>query len=68
MPFLDHLEELRWRVLYSLLAIVVAVVCEDDEHLLRLVDESVRPIPGVRSTEIFMYLKVAKESYSWGTR
>jgi len=26
MPFLDHLEELRWRVLYSLLAIVLATV------------------------------------------
>jgi sec-independent protein translocase protein TatC len=26
MPFLDHLEELRWRVLYSLLAIVVATL------------------------------------------
>ena len=26
MPFLDHLEELRWRILWSLLAIVVATV------------------------------------------
>src|SRR2546426_12735905 len=26
MPFLDHLEELRWRILYSLLAIVLATV------------------------------------------
>lgn len=26
MPFLDHLEELRWRLLYSLLAIVLATV------------------------------------------
>ena len=26
MPFLDHLEELRWRILWSLLAIVVASV------------------------------------------
>jgi Tat protein translocase TatC len=26
MPFLDHLEELRWRILYSLLAIVVATL------------------------------------------
>jgi Lrp/AsnC family transcriptional regulator, regulator for asnA, asnC and gidA len=48
--------------------LLVEVVCEDDEHLLRLIDESVRPIPGVRSTETFMYLKVAKETYSWRTR
>jgi sec-independent protein translocase protein TatC len=26
MPFLDHLEELRWRILYSLLAVVVGAV------------------------------------------
>src|SRR5215470_610597 len=25
MPFLDHLEELRWRIIYSLLALAVAV-------------------------------------------
>src|SRR6266850_2592964 len=26
MPFLDHLEELRWRILYSLLAIIVGTL------------------------------------------
>ena len=26
MPFLDHLEELRWRILWSFLAIVVGSV------------------------------------------
>src|SRR5262245_33121574 len=26
MPFLDHLEELRWRILWSLIAIVVGTV------------------------------------------
>src|SRR5207244_5826643 len=26
MPFLDHLEELRWRILYSLLAVVVGTL------------------------------------------
>jgi hypothetical protein len=26
MPFLDHLEELRWRILWSLLAVVVGTV------------------------------------------
>ena len=43
------------------------VVCEDDAHLLQVVD-TVRALPGVRSTETFVYLKVAKESYQWGTR
>ena len=46
---------------------LVELVCEDDEHLLRVVD-AVRAIPGVRSTETFVYLRVAKESYQWGTR
>ena len=26
MPFLDHLEELRWRILWSLLALIVGTV------------------------------------------
>jgi Lrp/AsnC family transcriptional regulator, regulator for asnA, asnC and gidA len=48
--------------------ILVELICVDDEHLLRTIDEYVRTIPGVRSTETFIYLKVAKESYQWGTR
>jgi Lrp/AsnC family transcriptional regulator for asnA, asnC and gidA len=48
--------------------LLVELICEDDTHLLRTIDESVRTIPGVRSTETFMYLKVAKETYQWGTR
>lgn len=48
--------------------LLVELLCVDDDHLLRTVDESVRTIPGVRSTEIFVYLQVAKENYQWGTR
>ncbi len=48
--------------------LLVELICEDDAHLLRTIDESVRTIPGVRSTETFVYLKVAKENYQWGTR
>jgi Lrp/AsnC family transcriptional regulator for asnA, asnC and gidA len=48
--------------------ILVELLCEHDEHLLRTIDESVRTIPGVSSTETFVYLKVAKETYQWGTR
>ena len=48
--------------------LLVELLCEDDEHLLHTIDESVRTIPGVRSTEAFVYLKVAKENYQWGTR
>ena len=48
--------------------LLVELMCENDEHLLHTIHESVRTIPGVRSTEAFVYLKVAKESYQWGTR
>jgi Lrp/AsnC family transcriptional regulator for asnA, asnC and gidA len=48
--------------------LLAEVVCEDDERLLHLLNESVRTIPGVRSTETFLYLKLAKQTYSWGTR
>ena len=47
--------------------ILVELVCVDDRHLLEVTD-SVRSIPGVRSTETFVYLEVTKENYQWGTR
>lgn len=48
--------------------ILVELICVDDEHLLRTIDEHVRSIPGVRSTETFIYLKVAKENHQRPTR
>jgi Lrp/AsnC family transcriptional regulator, regulator for asnA, asnC and gidA len=42
------------------------IVCEDDERLLALLNDKVRCIPGVRSTETFVYLKL--QTYAWGTR
>ncbi|HEX3946269.1 MAG TPA: Lrp/AsnC family transcriptional regulator [Acidimicrobiales bacterium] len=48
--------------------ILVEVVCEDDDGLLHLLNDSIRSIPGVRSTETFLYLKLAKQTYTWGTR
>ena len=48
--------------------ILVEIVCEDDERLLHVLNDSVRAIPGVRTTETFLYLKLAKQTYTWGTR
>jgi Lrp/AsnC family transcriptional regulator for asnA, asnC and gidA len=48
--------------------ILVEVVCEDDDHLVTLLNSAIRTIPGVRSTESFVYLKLSKQSYQWGTR
>jgi Lrp/AsnC family transcriptional regulator for asnA, asnC and gidA len=50
---------------YDLLA---EMVCADDDHLLRLLNDKVRTIPGVTSTETFVYLKLTKQTYTWGTR
>ena len=48
--------------------LLAEVVCEDDDSLLRLLNDSIRSISGVRSTETFLYLKLAKQTYTWGTR
>jgi Lrp/AsnC family transcriptional regulator for asnA, asnC and gidA len=48
--------------------LLVELVCTDDEHLLNLLNDTVRSIPGVTATETFVYLKLAKQTYAWGTR
>jgi Lrp/AsnC family transcriptional regulator for asnA, asnC and gidA len=50
---------------YDLLA---ELVCTDDEHLLELLNDKIRSISGVTGTETFVYLKLAKQTYAWGTR
>jgi Lrp/AsnC family transcriptional regulator for asnA, asnC and gidA len=48
--------------------VLVEVVCESDDHLLEIVSKRIRTIPGVLSTETFLYLKLHKQTYSWGVR
>ena len=48
--------------------ILVEVVCEDDDGLLELINARIRAIPGVVATETFVYLKLRKQLYNWGTR
>jgi len=47
--------------------LLIEVVCEDDDHLLEILSR-VRSVPSVTSTETFVYLKLRKQTYSWGTR
>jgi Lrp/AsnC family transcriptional regulator, regulator for asnA, asnC and gidA len=47
--------------------LLLEVVCEDDDHLLEILSQ-VRGVPSVSSTETFVYLKLRKQTYSWGTR
>ena len=48
--------------------LLVEVVCEDDDHLLELLMSHIRGLEGVTSTETFVYLKLNKQHYNWGTR
>ncbi|HEX5333645.1 MAG TPA: Lrp/AsnC family transcriptional regulator [Cellulomonas sp.] len=48
--------------------VLAEVVCEDDDHLLEVLNHKIRALPGVRTTETFVYLKLRKQLYNWGTR
>lgn len=48
--------------------ILAEITAEDDDHLLQVINSSIRGIAGVRSTETFVYLKLRKQFYAWGTR
>ena len=48
--------------------LLVEVVCEDDDHLLDVVMRRIRGLSGVGVTETFVYLKLNKQQYRWGTR
>jgi Lrp/AsnC family transcriptional regulator, regulator for asnA, asnC and gidA len=48
--------------------LLAEVVVQDDAHLLALVNERIRTIPGITRTESFLYLKLVKQTYNWGAR
>ena len=48
--------------------LLIETVCEDNEALLRFLAEQLRQIDGVRDTETFVYLRMVKQTYQWGTR
>jgi Lrp/AsnC family transcriptional regulator, regulator for asnA, asnC and gidA len=48
--------------------LLVEVVCEDNDDLLRFLTDKLRRVEGVRSTETFVYLRNLKQTYAWGTR
>jgi Lrp/AsnC family transcriptional regulator for asnA, asnC and gidA len=47
--------------------VLAELVCDDHDHLLRVLDERVRAVPGVRSTESWLELGVFKHSFAYGT-
>ncbi|MGA8726320.1 MAG: Lrp/AsnC family transcriptional regulator [Acidimicrobiales bacterium] len=48
--------------------ILVELVCEDEDAVIELLNGVIRNVPGVRDIETFMYLKLIKQTYAWGTR
>jgi Lrp/AsnC family transcriptional regulator for asnA, asnC and gidA len=48
--------------------VLAEIVVTDDDHLLELINEQIRTIPGVLRTETFLYLKLTKQTYNWGAR
>jgi Lrp/AsnC family transcriptional regulator for asnA, asnC and gidA len=47
--------------------LLIELVCENDDQLLEILSQ-VRSIASVTATETFVYLKLCKQTYSWGTR
>jgi len=66
---LEELPEVDYVVMtagrFDLLA---EVVCTDTHHLLDVVNDRIRAIPNVSGTEVFTYLNLVKQTYSWGVR
>ena len=48
--------------------LLIEVVCENNEALLHFLTEKLRAVDGVRDTETFVYLRMVKQTYQWGTR
>lgn len=48
--------------------ILVELITEDDDHLVHVLNDQIRAVEGVIQVETFLYLKLAKQTYSWGTR
>jgi Lrp/AsnC family transcriptional regulator for asnA, asnC and gidA len=48
--------------------LLAEVVCENDEELITLLNTKIRSLDGVSVAETFVYLKLQKQFYNWGTR
>ncbi|MFS8478771.1 MAG: Lrp/AsnC family transcriptional regulator [Micromonosporaceae bacterium] len=46
--------------------LLTEVVCRNDDHLLEIL-QRIRAVDGVVATEAFVYLKLRKQTYTWGT-
>ncbi|TDV55083.1 Lrp/AsnC family transcriptional regulator [Actinophytocola oryzae] len=46
--------------------LLAEVVARGDDHLMEIL-KKIRAVDGITSTETFVYLKLRKQTYSWGT-
>ena len=65
-PRIERLQGVEYLVITTgSFDLLCEVVVDDDTALLRLTNE-LRSIPGVVSTESFMYLDLVKQTFAWG--
>src|SRR5258708_2174011 len=65
---LTEMEEIDYVVITAgSFDVLIEVVCENDDQLLEILGR-IRTIPTVTATETFVYLRLCKQTYSWGTR
>ena len=64
---LSEIEEVDYCVLTSgRYDLQLEVVCRDNEHLLTVINDRIRTVPGVRETETSICLRVHKQTYNYG--
>ena len=66
---LEQIDEVDYLVLTAgSVDLIAEVVVSDDDSLLELLNDKIRSVPGVVSTETIVYLSLRKQTYQWGTR
>ena len=66
---LSSIEEVSYLVIAAgRFDILAEIVCTDADHLLRFVNDRIRALSGVRDVELFNYLRLVKQTYTWGAR
>jgi len=66
---LEQIEEVDYLVVTAgSVDLLAEVVVSDEDALFSLLNDKIRQIPGVLSTETITYLGLRKQTYQWGTR
>ncbi|MGW7538839.1 Lrp/AsnC family transcriptional regulator [Amycolatopsis sp. NPDC054798] len=65
---LAEMDEIEYVVLCAgRFDVLCEVLCADDDALLDVISNRIRTLPGVRTAETLVYLKLRKQSYQWGS-